>query len=257
MFRQLLKTFNRGGRPASETGDTARQPQTPAPDTMFPFGGDLEDFTVLRHHAVHALCGVLMDRHTDCRSPHPFCGPGHWNNGDVPTRLIAQAVPQTSAQGQDLIGIYLCPADGPVDSSGQQQDVVEFVTRLTYTRSTPDRKLVIFPPKDGVYPVQYGPIVNPVEGDYSTGQIDQSRQIPFRSDPEPSHCRWQYWDSHLTKGDWLIPTFHCLQVFGEWWVVDVDRTRNIAQQVAALDFADNPDHKHGDGAGKESKDRDR
>ena len=42
------------------------------------FGGDLEDFTVLRHHAVRALCGALMDRHTACRSPHPFCGqPGH------------------------------------------------------------------------------------------------------------------------------------------------------------------------------------
>ena len=30
------------------------------------FGGDLEDFTVLRHHAVRALCGFLMDRHSAC-----------------------------------------------------------------------------------------------------------------------------------------------------------------------------------------------
>ena len=49
-----------------------------------PFGGDLEDFTVLRYHAIRALCGVLMDRHTACRSPHPFCGPSHQRDGDAP-----------------------------------------------------------------------------------------------------------------------------------------------------------------------------
>ena len=51
-------------------------------------------------------------------------------------------------------------------------------------------------------------------------------------------------------GDWLVPTFHCLQVFGEWWVVDVDKSRGLAQQVAALEFADNPGHNFGIHAGK-------
>ena len=46
------------------------------PKAGAPFGGELEasDFALLRHHALRVLCGALMDRHTDCRSPHPFCG---------------------------------------------------------------------------------------------------------------------------------------------------------------------------------------
>ena len=43
----------------------------------------------------------------------------------------------------------------------------------------------------------------------------------------------------------MVPKFHCLQVFGEWWVVEVDPVRGVAQQVAALDFADNPEHNLG------------
>ena len=43
-------------------------------ETVGSFDGNLEDFTVLRYHAVRALCGVLMDRHTACRSPHRSVG---------------------------------------------------------------------------------------------------------------------------------------------------------------------------------------
>ena len=214
------------------------------------FGGSLEDFTVLRHHAVRALCGVLMDRHTACQSPHPFCNPGHWQNGDTPIMLIVQAVPQTSPAGGDLIGIYFCPASGPVGESSGQQDILEFITQMTLAQPVPSRKIVVNPPEKGVYPIQYGPIVTPVEGDYSTGRIDPENQRLLRSDPEPPHCRWQYWESGLTMGDWLVPTFHCLQVFGEWWVVDVDRSRGLAQQVAALDFADSPEHNFGIHSGR-------
>lgn len=49
----------------------------------------------------------------------------------------------------------------------------------------------------------------------------------------------------LTEDDWLLPRYHCLQVNGEWWVVEADLKRNRYQQVGALDFADNPEHNFG------------
>ena len=58
--------------------------------------GNLEDFAVLRRHALHALCGALMDRHTDCEREHPFCGPGHLAERRLSySQFIAQAVPNT------------------------------------------------------------------------------------------------------------------------------------------------------------------
>ena len=222
----------------------------PEPKNTTSFDGDLEDFAVLRHHAVRALCGVLMDRHSACKSPHPFCGSSHQQYGDLLTMLIAHAVPQRdAATGGDLIGIYLCNAEeGPASemkSGGEEWDPIEYIARMTYTQSTPSRKLVINPPKDGRHLAQYGPIVNPVEGNYATGRINPDDQRELYSNPTPAHCRWQYWESGLTNGDNLIPEFHCLQVSGEWWVVDVDRVRGLAQQVAALDLADNPEHNFG------------
>ena len=59
--------------------------------------GNLEDFAVLRGHALNALCGALMDRRSDCEKEHPFCGPGHLENGDSPKQFIAQAVPNQDA----------------------------------------------------------------------------------------------------------------------------------------------------------------
>ena len=217
------------------------------PHEIAPFGGNLEDFTVLRHHAVRGLCGVLMDRHTACRSPHPFCGPvGHRHNGDTPASLIAEATPQgtTTTGSPNLIGIYLCPARVESYTDGDI-DPLEYTARMVPAQSTPNRKLVVFPPVGGVYEAMYGPILNPVEGDYSTGSADPESSRPLRGNPEPKHCRWRYWESELDKGDWLVPRFHCLQVFGEWWVVEVDRGRGLFQQVAGLDFADNPEHNSG------------
>ena len=221
------------GSPA--TAPTSKTAEKPEEATSF--GGDLEDFTVLRYHAIRALCGVLMDRHTDCKSPHPFCGPGHRQNGDTPGSLMAEVIPQgtTLTGGADLIGIYLCPASA--ESSGEDnEDIMEYIVRMIPSQPVPDRKLVVFPPTDGTYQVLYGPILDPTEGNYSTGKIDPDNRRPLRANPEPKHCRWQYWESGLDRGDWLVPRFQCLQVFGEWWVVEVDRVRGVAKQVAALEM---------------------
>lgn len=202
-----------------------------------PSFGDLEDFATLRHHAIRALCGALLDRHTACRSPHPFCGPAHRQNGDSRIEFIAEAVAQRSALtgGSDRIGIYLCPATGE-----PKEDIMEYIASMAHTQPVPTRKLVVFPPKSGVYQAIYGPILNPVEGDYATGSSDPGNGRPLTCNPEPKHWRGQYWESGLTLGDSF--RFHCLQMFGNWWVVEVDEVRGLAQQVAGLAFADNPEH---------------
>ena len=214
------------------------------------FGGDIEDGTRLRHHAVRALCGVLMDRHTACRSPHPFCGTrGHRKNGEAPQLLIADAIPQRSPASTgcaDLIGVYLCRASGG-EGTEEEEDIMKFVAGLIPADPVPNRKLVVYAPQNGTYQVMYGSILNPVEGDYSTGSIDPANARQLNGNPEPRHCRWRYWDSDLPQkslsGEWLVPRFHCMQVFGEWWIVEIGS--GLAQQVAALDFADNPEHNFG------------
>ena len=214
------------------------------------FGGDLEDGTRLRHHAVRALCGVLMDRHAACRSPHPFCGiRGHSKNRETPQLLIADTIPQRSpiSSGRaDIIGIYLSRATA-AEGTEEEEDVMKFITLMSPFEAVPHRKLVVYAPQNGTYQVMYGPILNPVEGDYSTGSIDPANARQLDGNPEPRHCRWRYWDSELpqksSSGEWFVPRFHCMQVFGEWWIVEM--RSGLAQQVAALDFTDNPEHNFG------------
>ena len=205
--------------------------------------GDLEDFPTLRRHALSALCGALMDRHTDCEKEHPFCGPGHLRDGDSPAQLIAQAVPNTDTGGNRLIGVYVSPAKGLNDGSGQQ-DIMEYILSFT-PQSPPTRKLVVSPSTaENWYPAYYGMISNyGSDPSYPKGQLDPKRAvISIDCDPRPEHCRWEYFDNGLDTHGRLVPTFNCLQVFGEWWVVEVDAVHGLAQKAAALEFADNPAH---------------
>jgi len=168
--------------------------------------------------------------------------------------LIAEVIPQGSedSRSPDLIGVYLCKASASAHMSGEEKwDILEYITLMTPTEPVPNRKLVVYLPQDGTYRAMDGPILNPVEGDYSTGRFDPANARPLNCNPEPRHCRWKYWESSLDRGDWRVPRFHCLQVFGEWWIVEVD-LRRVGQQaavryqqVAALDFADTPDHNFG------------
>ena len=235
----------------------------PKPETerAASFGGDLEDFTVLRHHAIRALCGALMDRHAACRSPHPFCGQ---EDRDGVHEFIAEVIPQGSPDSNvpDLIGIYLCKASASANMNTEGTwDPMEYIIRMVPTEPAPNRKLVVFPPQGGTYAAMYGPILNPVEGDYSTGRIDPASARPLNCNPEPRHCRWKYWESGLNRGDRRVPRFHCLHVHGEWWIVDIVNEHTVEEdgpglkrlyhQVAALDFADNPEHNLGIHAAKE------
>ena len=226
------------------------------PDEVATFG-DLEDFAVLRHHAIRALCGTLMDRHTACRSPHPFCGVSGHRGGDAGEliQLIAQAVPQGSADADvpSLIGIYLTRAiHGEIKEGERDKEIhpMEYIARMVPRDTVQSRKLVVWPPKNGTYPVEYGRILNPAEGGYPTGSMDQNTNRPINDcNPEPKHCRWRYWESENSgrnlQGDLLIPELRCLQVNGEWWVADVNAAQGFIQQVAGLDWADSPRHNFG------------
>ena len=221
---------------------TARRRRETRPHGVELSFGNLFEFAVLRDHALRALCGALMDRHTDCEREHPFCGPGHQQDGDSPTQFLAQAVEQRDgAVGGELIGIYLTPATA--GSSKEGESIVEYAARMSPTSDVPNRKLVVSPPDGGVYPALYGPIREASGGAYPTGRLDPAgNNIPFDCVYRPDHCRWQYWESELTGEGRVVPVFNCLQLFGQWWIVEGDAVSGVAQQVAALDFADNPNH---------------
>ena len=207
------------------------------------FSGDLEDTETLKHHGVRDLCGMLMDRHDDCLLAHPFCGPNtHRQNGDTPRTAVAHIIPQSDVHGMGIIGIYLCEA-----VSGMQAEVdtnpFEFTLRMMCAGTTPSRKMMVQPVSDGTYHIRYGTVLDPTEGDHSTGRLNQDTAVELRSVPEPAHTRWEYYRSQLASGQLrIVPEIHCLQVFGEWWIMDVDRERMLGQQVAALTVADSPHH---------------
>lgn len=208
------------------------------------FAEDITDVFVLRRHAIRALAGTLMERHSACRSPHPFCGrTGHQKDGDTEQLLIAEAIPQKSPEAAkpDIIGIYLIHATVDRAPDGPKYNVPEYMARMRPAKPVPSYKLAVGPPTDGLYPVTFGPILNPVEGDYSTGSVDRANARLFNVDPKPKHCRWEYWPTGVKSAEKVAPRFNCLQVLGEWGIVEPD----TGQLVAAVEYADNPSHNFG------------
>ena len=215
--------------------------------SVIPFPADIEEIPSMKHHGLRALCGALMDRHSSCLSPHPFCGPqGHRQEGDTLIQVIAHAIPQSYPDGRSLLAIYLCRAKSGISSTNTGLvDPLDYAVRLTYLDTTPSWKMLVDLMEDGNYIVRFGSITNPVEGDFSTGRVDEESMRTLHSIPEPAHAKWEYWESVITEGQRVIPEFHCLQVKGEWWIVDADRERGMYCQMAALEFADNPEHNWG------------
>ena len=221
----------------------SRKNQPPPPAVITPFTDDVEDTATLKYHGVRVLCGVLMDRHDACRSPHPFCGPNvHRKNGDVMVTVNAHVIPQRNPSGLSMVAIYLCQAVSELPATGEA-DLLEYTTHLFCAGNKPHRKMVAQLMSDGTYYVRYGTVLNPVEGDHSTGRLDQETAVELRSIPEPAYTKWEYHDIKMADGPLdTIPEFHCLQAFGEWWIVDVDREKSMRQQLAALTVADSPYH---------------
>ena len=201
----------------------------------------IAELRLLKHHGVRALGGLMMGRHSACKSPHLWCGEIR------PALFIAHAIPQfDDAQDTPLLAIYLSLARSrPAEAGHETQDLMEFAGSVEYADRTPALKLVVNFASDGTFVVQYGPIFNPVEGDYSTGMINRAAMRELYCHPEPSHTKWQYWESQVSEGQTSVPELICVQAGGEWNIVDRDRARGIAQQVAWLQVADDPGHNFG------------
>ena len=217
-------------------------------DVLFPpdrftvsFSDDITDMDVLKRHAVRALCGMFMDRHSACRSPHPFCGNVHAE----PAKLIAIPVNQNNADGTPVLAIYLSRATESIaPAAGEQITPFDGTVSLQYIEKIPHRKMVVWPNNDGTYTAYYGPILNPVEGYYATGSIDQDAVRLLLCDPEPKHARWEYWPSELSNDEYY-PEYRCLIVHGQCWVVEADLNQGLVQQVAGLEITDHPGHNFG------------
>jgi hypothetical protein len=211
---------------------------------VVPFPDDIAELSVLKHHGLRALSSFLMARHSACRSPHPFCGPAV--NVETVLYLIAHVVLQAGeADGRLFPAIYFTRAKSGLPDTGELIEPFDYVSHLDYAEETPSRKLVVDLISDGTRSIQYGPILNPTVGDYSTGRIDPDNFRTVYCNPEPLHAKWQYWESQLTAGQQVVPEFRCLLLRGEWWIADADRQRGLAQQVAGLTLADDPNHNWG------------
>ena len=208
---------------------------TPGKPTMV-VSFESSELPYIKHHALRALCGLLMDRHSDCQVC-PFCG-----DSDAMIQVIVRVEGQVDAVSKaPVVALYFCKATEVV---GDNMDPVrDWAFRVGYAESTPFRKAVVNLLGDGSYFAEYGPIANPTEGDYSTGQLDRTAPTySFRCVPEPTHTQWHYWESELTANQRTVPEFLCLRLRGEWWVIDRDIEESGVQQVAALTVADNPAH---------------
>ena len=225
------------------TGTEYTTPRVQKTGGIAPAFSNLEDPAVLRRHSLRALCGALMDRHSDCQRAHPFCGPGHQQNGDTPRQFVAMAVQQRSGNtGAALIGVYLCPSTDSDPGNGQQE-VMDYLIRMVPTQAAPTHKLVVAARgASDVYPTLIGKVKDATGDENPGGMLDSGTHRTVRCTPTPGHCKWQYWDSEIELRPGMVPRFHCLQVFGQWWIAEVDQESGMAQQVAALDFADNPGH---------------
>ena len=244
-FRKQKNAPASTGPVATSASATTGGTTPTGPMTIVPFPGDIEDTATLKYHGVRALGAFLMDRHSACRQPHPFCGPqGHYKSGDTPAQLVAHVIPQLSESGDDLIAIYLCKAQGGITSTDDTAlDPLIYTAWLNCFDPASREKIVAQLQSDGSYWINYGPILNPVEDNHSTGRIDTRRSRYSSYNPEPPGIKWGYLEIGIADGMLrLIPSFHCLQVFGEWWVVDTDGEKRAYQQIAYFDYADNPNH---------------
>lgn len=204
--------------------------------TIVPFTS--QELPYAKYHGLRALCGLFMDRHSACKIC-PFCG--SIDDADS-LQLIVHVEGQIDAETREpLIALYFCKAGLP--DNVETNSIDQWAAWLQYAEEVPSRKAVVRPLDNGAYLAEYGPIANPTKGDYSTGRLDREEwTLSYHCDPEPAHTRWQYWDSGITAEQKVVPEFRCLQVRGEWWIVDIDRERRMVQQVAALSVADDRDH---------------
>ena len=217
---------------------------------LIPFDGDIFDPVTFRYHALRILCGALMDRRSDCTYPHPFCGPSHQKEGDTPYLMIVHAIPGIDVVGlAECINLYFCRATPSSLNGLVVDDYPCMAARLACADRVPIRKIIASVFLAGKYFAHCGPVLNGHPKDHFTGNLDTSQALICVCDPEPSHCQWEYWHTPppvtpLWKGP-ALPTYLCIQVFGEWYIFDPDYRSTEPRFAARLQLADRPNHAAG------------
>ena len=203
-------------------------------DTVIPF--ESENLPYIKHHGIRVLCGLLMDRNSEC-SLCPFCG-----DSEPMTTMLVSIIAQTdAASGSPLVALYFSKT---TDVRGSNMEVVrDWATRVGYAGPTPSREAIVELLDNGSYHALYGHFANLTAGDCSSGALYHSQPgIAFRCDPEPDFTRRQCWESLITEGQATLPELACIPLRGEWRMVDRDRERGMVRQVAARSVEDNPNH---------------
>ena len=199
----------------------------------------------MKYHGLRALCGALMNRHSDCDDDmHAFCGPSSISS---PTNLIAHISWGYDTEGKSILGITLSRATSDEKFSESNpaatvDELVEHIARFTYSDSTPVSMMVVYQLRNGNYLARYGRMINTVPNNRFVGNVDNEEAIPIYCDPEPQEVKHLYHDETITPGQEGEPEFHCLGINGSWWIVDIDRARGIFALAAGLELADNSNH---------------
>ena len=196
-----------------------------------------EDLPYIKRHALRALCGLLMNRHSACVYC-PFCG-----DSDREIDLIVDAVPNVTPDGDIVIGLYFSETLFIPSREGLQHVVNDWGRGVQYGSAEPGLKAVVRLLTNGKYLVNFGKVAGATPGDDSSGYLDtQGWEAEYICDPEPDWTQWQYWDSGITEKQTIVPQFLCKRFRGEWWILDRDMGQRLIQQVAGLRVADCPGH---------------
>ena len=201
-------------------------------------------------HGVHALSGLLMDRHSQCRS--------HWWCGTLPEgfsrKVIGRVTGVTLAgpgpgDASAAIAVYLGTGYYPkkVNPTNEQ----EAIAWLDYLHDVPYDALALqLSTEDNAWVVAHGMVINAAKGNQSSGEIDGDRSAlrtvadcpAWATSPAPSYSSLDKYD----LGGKYQPRLHCLERPDDWLICLIDPHKpdgglNV-NAVAVIPKVDNPDH---------------
>ena len=172
-------------------------------------------------HAVHALAGLMMDRHDECKS-HWWCGT---KRGQIIIMIVS--IKEHAEDGIYFATAYLNQARYTGDDSKPPSP--EDVARLDFVGDGPLRKLVIQPTTAGnLWAVTGGPVKDHTPGDHSSGLVDKSHPNSFQvyADDRPPWAKTPfklvYDDNNYQFDERHEPRFHIIERYDGWNVYLVD-----------------------------------
>ena len=240
-----MRFFRRKKQPDEAARNNSKFPDQ---DTLTATVTELPDSVPARvaaRHAVHALAGLLMDRHTNC-SGHWWCGP---TKGCLIIMIAAYRHSRLDNQASSgYIAAYLNQATIPEDRD--REEVNE--GSLHFIGETPTAKLVVQPTTlPTAWAVKHGIVIDADPGDHSSGVTDPSRYSSRMCSDAPDWAdldgfRPTYFDDQIIFDEMYEPRFHCVERSDGWniYLVDVKSSKGNAllREVARFPKVNNPAH---------------